>query len=75
MCSVSNSLLADSSLIVFSIKALAHGAWQGYLCGVVQPALLEDGIQAVRVHLRLLTGLGKCNVMAQPGEAGADHEQ
>lgn len=27
---------------------------------------------AVRVHLRLLAGLSKCNVKARPGEAGAD---
>lgn len=39
------------------------------------PMLLEDGVAAVRVHLRLLAGLGKCNVKARPGEAGADHEQ
>lgn len=43
--------------------------------GVVGPALLEDSMPAVRVHLRLLAGLGKCNVKAPPSEAGTDHEQ
>lgn len=42
---------------------------------VASSVLPEDGVPAVRLHLRLLTGLCKCNVKARPGEAGADHEQ
>lgn len=42
---------------------------------VARPALQEDGVPAVRVHPRLLAGLGKCSMKARPGKAGTDHEQ
>lgn len=42
---------------------------------VARSVLLEHNMPAVRVHLRVLAGLSKCNVKARPGEAGADHEQ
>lgn len=35
------------------------GLGRAACAGVARPALLEDGVPAVRVHLRLLTGLGK----------------
>lgn len=70
--------MASGWLMIFEnwLHKPCHSGLGGALHeGVARSALLEDSIPAVRVHLRLLAGLSKCNVKARPGEAGADHEQ
>lgn len=68
--------LAGWSLRAGSIETLSHtGLGSAAREGVARPVLLEDGMRAVRVHLKLLAGLSKCIVKARPGEAVADHEQ
>lgn len=74
VCALNDCWLSGWSLKAGSIEALL-GFDRVARVGVVRPALLEDSMPAVRVPLRLLAGLGKCNVKARPGEAGADHEQ